>query len=177
MLAFWHQSIAILLTCLNFDQELLAYEEMKELSSELCQKMQMRLFNILLQDVYITKDSHLEKSRILIKKGKALRACGTEGLKDCIDCFSEAISAIVSSIFPFFLCSCFLLIFRTFGVKFFALLGVGFVIDMKYSLIQNDSNGGTCSHDIPVCHQLAVSYCLRALCIQEAEPTSKVASN
>lgn len=110
MLAFWRQLIAILLTsCLNSDQELLAYEELKALSSGLCQKMKMRIFNILLQDVYITKDSHLEKSRILIKKGKALRAYGTEGLKECIDCFSEAISAIVSSIFPLFLCFCFLL--------------------------------------------------------------------
>ncbi|CBI23880.3 unnamed protein product, partial [Vitis vinifera] len=113
------------------EQELLAYEEMKALSPELCQKMQMKIFNILLQDVFITKDSCLQKSRILIRKGKALRACGTEGLKDCIHCFSEAISTI------------------------------------------NDMYGETCSRDIPVCHQLAVSYCLRALCIQEAEPTSK----
>ncbi|KAK7839536.1 separase [Quercus suber] len=33
--------------------------------------------------------------------------------------------------------------------------------------------GETCSCGIPTCHQLAVTYCLRALCTQEAEPNSK----
>lgn len=88
---------------LNFDQELLAYEEMKAQSSELCRKMQMRIFNILLQDVYITEASCLQKAKILIRKGKVLKICGTEGLKDCIHCFSEAISIMVSSIFALFL--------------------------------------------------------------------------
>lgn len=38
-------------------------------------------------------------------------------------------------------------------------------------------HGETCNHDIPVRHELAVSYCLQALCIQEAEPSSKVVSH
>lgn len=62
---------------------------------EFCQRMQMEVIDILLKDVYVT-DSHLQKSRVLIRKGRALRFCGSEGLEDCIQCLSEAISVIVS---------------------------------------------------------------------------------
>uniref|UniRef100_A0A2N9IGR6 separase n=1 Tax=Fagus sylvatica TaxID=28930 RepID=A0A2N9IGR6_FAGSY len=40
-------------------------------------------------------------------------------------------------------------------------------------LEQHEVYGETCSRGIPTCHQLAVTYCLRALCTQEAEPNSK----
>ncbi|XP_061982544.1 separase [Populus nigra] len=74
-------------------QELLAYEEMYAVHPEFCQRMQMEVIDILLKDVYVT-DSHLQKSRVLIRKGRALRSCGSEGLEDCIQCLSEAISLI-----------------------------------------------------------------------------------
>ncbi|XP_011008695.1 PREDICTED: separase [Populus euphratica] len=74
-------------------QELLAYEEMYAVHPEFCQRMQMEVIDILLKDVYVT-DSHLQKSRVLIRKGRALRSCGSEGLEDCIQCLSEAISVI-----------------------------------------------------------------------------------
>lgn len=74
-------------------QELLAYEEMYAVHPEFCQRMQMEVIDILLKDVYVT-DSHLQKSRVLIRKGRALRFCGSEGLEDCIQCLSEAISVI-----------------------------------------------------------------------------------
>ncbi|KAJ4962506.1 hypothetical protein NE237_022445 [Protea cynaroides] len=73
------------------EQELLVYEEMNSCCPNLCQKMQLKIIDILLIDVYITKDDFLEKSRVLIRKGRALRACESEGLQNCIQCFSEAI--------------------------------------------------------------------------------------
>ncbi|KAJ6704493.1 hypothetical protein OIU85_030317 [Salix viminalis] len=74
-------------------QELLAYEEMHAVHPEFCQRMQMEVIDILLKDVYAT-DSHLQKSRVLIRKGRALRSRGSEGLEDCIQCLSKAISVI-----------------------------------------------------------------------------------
>ncbi|XP_020532873.1 separase isoform X2 [Jatropha curcas] len=109
-------------------QELLAYEEMEIMYPELCQRMQNEIIDIILQNVYVTQDSYLERARILIRKGRALRTHGFEGSEDCVQCLSEAISII---------------------------------------------NGEKRSLGAPSCHQLAVAYCLRALCIQEAEPTSK----
>ncbi|KAF3975524.1 hypothetical protein CMV_001236 [Castanea mollissima] len=113
------------------EQELLAYEEMNALYPEFCQQMQMKIIGILLRDVYVTPHNHLQKSRILVRKGKALRVCGIEGLKDSIQCLSESIYTI------------------------------------------REVYGETCSCGMPTCHQLAVTYCLRALCTQEAEPNSK----
>ncbi|XP_058007009.1 separase isoform X2 [Hevea brasiliensis] len=109
-------------------QELLAYEEMDTMYPELCQRMQIKIIDILLQDFYFTQDCYLERSRILLKKGRSLRTSGHEGLTDCIRCLSEAISII------------------------------------------NDEKSTNRS---PTCLQLAVAYCLRALCTQEAEPNSK----
>ncbi|KAK9290720.1 hypothetical protein L1049_008894 [Liquidambar formosana] len=113
------------------EQELVLYEEMHAKYPIFCQRMQMKIIDILLQDVYVTEDSFLQKSRIFIKKGKALRDHGIDGLKDCIHCLSEAISTI------------------------------------------KDMHGEGCSCGYPVSHQLAVAYCLRALCTQEADPNSE----
>ncbi|XP_012569077.1 separase isoform X2 [Cicer arietinum] len=73
------------------EQELTAYEEMSHKYPEFCQKMQMKITNILLQDIYITHDSCFQKAQTLVRKGKALRFFGTGGLRDCIQCLSEAI--------------------------------------------------------------------------------------
>jgi hypothetical protein len=72
---------------------------MEALYPEFCQEMQMKIIGILLKDVYITPDTCLQKSRILVRKGRALRVCGIEGLKDCIQCLSDSISTIVSFFF------------------------------------------------------------------------------
>lgn len=143
---------------------------MEALYPEFCQQMQMKIIGILLKDVYITPDTCLQKSRILVRKGRGLRVCGIEGLKDCIQCLSDSISTIVS----FFFFSYSFIIDQTFSSKSFVPFGVGFLIDMKNLLKQNELYGETCSRGISTCHQLAVTYCLRALCIQEAEPNSKV---
>ena len=73
---------------------------MNALYPEFCQQMQMKIIVILLRDVYVTPDNYLQKSRILVRKGKALRVCGIEGLKDCIQCLSESIHTIVSYLDP-----------------------------------------------------------------------------
>ncbi|XP_057978228.1 separase isoform X2 [Malania oleifera] len=112
------------------EQELVAYEKMSGSYPNICQEMQMKIINILLNNVYITRDTCLLKSRIFVVKGRLLRAHGFEALKDCIECLSEAISTI------------------------------------------NDICGETQAHDTPLRLCLAVAYCLRALCGQEAEPNS-----
>ncbi|KAM1331968.1 hypothetical protein TB1_043623 [Malus domestica] len=73
------------------EQELLAYEGMTAVNPEFCQKMQMKIIDFLLKDVYVTPNSWLQKSRIILKKGRALRLSGIRGLKDCIQCLSDAI--------------------------------------------------------------------------------------
>ncbi|KAK9167645.1 hypothetical protein Scep_002836 [Stephania cephalantha] len=76
------------------EQELLAYEEM-ESHSRLCQKMQLKIINILLLNIYVSKDYYLQKSLLLIKKGRIFRAQGFERLNDCIRCLSDAISILI----------------------------------------------------------------------------------
>ncbi|XWS62549.1 hypothetical protein CRYUN_Cryun06bG0020800 [Craigia yunnanensis] len=112
------------------EQELLAYQEMNHGYPDFCQGMQIKVVDLLMQDVYATEDSPSWKSRILIRKGRALRANGIEALKDCIQCLSEAIS------------------------------------------IMKNLYGETRTPGTAACHQLAAAYCLRALCMQEAEPNS-----
>ncbi|PON60261.1 Peptidase C50, separase [Parasponia andersonii] len=76
------------------EQELLAYEQVDALHPELCQKMQKKIIGYLLEDVCVTSDSWLQRSRILMRKGKVLRFYGMLYLKDCIQCLSEAISLL-----------------------------------------------------------------------------------
>ncbi|XP_054803798.1 separase isoform X2 [Prosopis cineraria] len=113
------------------EQELTAYEEMSFTYPELCQYMQMKITGILLQDVYVNRDSCFQKAQTLVRKGKALRVCGIERLKDCIQCFSEAIIMIKE-------------------------------ISCETHTTKNSLD-----------QQLLIAYCLRALCIMEAEPSSQ----
>ncbi|KAA3480154.1 separase-like [Gossypium australe] len=78
--------------CKILEQELLAYQEMTHGYPDFCQRMQIKVINLLLQDAYAIEDSPLLKARILIRKGRTIRANGIEALKDCIWCLSEAIS-------------------------------------------------------------------------------------
>ncbi|KAG4399168.1 hypothetical protein GLYMA_08G184200v4 [Glycine max] len=113
------------------EQELTAYEEMGFKYPEFCQKMQMKITDILLQDIYITPDSRFQKAQTLVRKGKAIRVRGIGGLRDCIQCLSEAIT------------------------------------------ILKEISGEICTDNNPIDHQLCVTYCLRAICTQEAEANSK----
>ncbi|XP_058750289.1 separase-like isoform X2 [Vicia villosa] len=85
------------------EQELTAYEEMSDKYPEFCQKMQLKITNILLQKIYITPISCFQKAHTLVRKGKALRFCGIDGLRDCIHCLSEAI--IIMKEIPGEMCS------------------------------------------------------------------------
>lgn len=69
------------------------YEEMNPLNPTFCHRMRMDIIDILLKEVYVTKT--IQRSRVLIAKGKEIRACGVERLDDCIECLSESISIMV----------------------------------------------------------------------------------
>lgn len=81
-------------------QELIAYGVMEARYPNICQKMQLKVIDILLNEVYTTKDYYMQRSRIFVRKGKVIRGCGVEGLSHCIECLSEAISLLVS-FFPY----------------------------------------------------------------------------
>ncbi|KAF6163679.1 hypothetical protein GIB67_036139 [Kingdonia uniflora] len=77
-----------------FEQELLAYEEIEKKKVDLFQRMQLNLIGVLLRYVYDENGYSLEKSRILVKKGRLrlYRARGINGLNECVQSLSEAIS-------------------------------------------------------------------------------------
>ncbi|CAN1228737.1 ESP1 [Linum grandiflorum] len=109
-------------------QELLVYERMENMYPEFTQAMLLKIIDILLQDVYVRDEDCLERSRILLRKGRALRANPDQAISNSIQWASEAISVLIS------------------GKK-----------------VQGSA----------VSHQLAMAHSLRALCMQEAEPSSK----
>ncbi|OMO79929.1 Peptidase C50, separase [Corchorus capsularis] len=74
------------------EQELLAYQELNRGYPDFCQRMQIKIIDLLLQDEFATEDCPMQKARILIRKGRSLRANGIEALRDCIQCLTEAIS-------------------------------------------------------------------------------------
>ncbi|KAL2460485.1 Separase [Abeliophyllum distichum] len=76
------------------EQELLVYKEMSSLNPRLCHKMRLKIMDVLLEEVYVTKDKCLEKSRILIEKGRELRADGIAQLNESLQCLSDAISTL-----------------------------------------------------------------------------------
>ncbi|XP_048596928.1 separase-like isoform X3 [Brassica napus] len=75
-------------------QELLAYDEMFSLSSNLGQQMRIEIADILLKNVYVTEDMHIERATVLIWKARMTRASGTEHQADCIRFLSEAITIL-----------------------------------------------------------------------------------
>ncbi|KAA3481325.1 separase-like [Gossypium australe] len=52
--------------------ELLAYEEMTHEYLDFCQRMQIKVVDLLLQDAYAIEDSPLLKARMLIRKGRTI---------------------------------------------------------------------------------------------------------
>ncbi|CAI0439202.1 unnamed protein product [Linum tenue] len=77
-------------------QELLVYERMQSTYPEFSHRMLLKIIDILLQHVFIKGQDYLGRSRILLRKGWALRANSDQGLSDSIQCISEAISIISS---------------------------------------------------------------------------------
>ncbi|KAJ4870209.1 Separase [Raphanus sativus] len=69
-------------------------DEMFPLSSKLGQQTRVEIADILLKDVYVTKDMHIERARILVWKTKMTMASGIEDRADCIRSLSEAFSIL-----------------------------------------------------------------------------------
>lgn len=73
------------------EQELLAYYLMKNRNPDLCKKMQSKLIDALLNEVLTSEEYKLQRSRVLVWKGRAVRDNGGEGLYNCIKCMRDAI--------------------------------------------------------------------------------------
>ncbi|CAL5019775.1 unnamed protein product [Urochloa decumbens] len=82
------------LTGLIVEQELLAYGLMETRGSTFCAEMQIRVIDVLLDEIYYSEEHCLERSRFLVRKAGALRACGVQNIERCLDSLSEAISLL-----------------------------------------------------------------------------------
>ncbi|GER26714.1 separase [Striga asiatica] len=78
------------------EEELLAYDEKSYINPGYGLRMRMKIIGVLLEEVYVTKDSNIMKSKTLLQKGKLLRVYGLARLDECIKCLSEAISILKS---------------------------------------------------------------------------------
>ncbi|PIN10712.1 Separase [Handroanthus impetiginosus] len=78
------------------EEELLAYDEKSYLNPRYSLKMRMKIMSALLEDVYVSKDSNLKKSKLLIEKGKLLRGHGLARQDECFQCLSDVISTLKS---------------------------------------------------------------------------------
>ncbi|XP_057803899.1 separase isoform X2 [Salvia miltiorrhiza] len=76
------------------EEELCAYDEKSYLNPRYSLRMKMKVINVLLEEIYVTKDSIVKKCRVLIQKAKSLRALGLERLDECIQCLSDAVSTL-----------------------------------------------------------------------------------
>ncbi|CAL9041755.1 unnamed protein product [Musa banksii] len=90
----YHSTWSMKIISIILEQELVAYNLMESRNPKLCQKMELKVMDFLLKDVYTSKDYILQRSRVLVTKGRAFRAHGTEGLSKCLECLSEAISLL-----------------------------------------------------------------------------------
>ncbi|XP_020594478.1 separase-like, partial [Phalaenopsis equestris] len=72
--------------------ELQAYDQLKAWNPVHCHKMEIRVINFLLMNVFNFKDFNLQRSRVLLRKSLVLRTRGIESFFSSFDCLSEAIS-------------------------------------------------------------------------------------
>lgn len=70
------------------EEELLAYSKIE---SEHSRFMRKGIVELLLDDVYVTKEFSLERSRVLLEQTKIARLTGAAGSGRCMDCLSDAI--------------------------------------------------------------------------------------
>ncbi|XP_044951659.1 separase [Hordeum vulgare subsp. vulgare] len=76
------------------EQELLAYVAMESRATMLCGSAQNRIIDILLNELYCSKEYYLERSKVLVRKARALRASGVQNISSCLESLSEAISLL-----------------------------------------------------------------------------------
>ncbi|KAG2661846.1 separase-like isoform X2 [Panicum virgatum] len=79
---------------LILEQELLAYGLMETRGSKFCAEMQIRVIDVLLDKIYYLEEHCLQRSRFLVRKAGALRACGVQNIESCLESLSEAISLL-----------------------------------------------------------------------------------
>uniref|UniRef100_A0ACD5YX29 Uncharacterized protein n=1 Tax=Avena sativa TaxID=4498 RepID=A0ACD5YX29_AVESA len=79
---------------LILEQELLAYGAMESRAAMLCANMQNRIIDILLNEIYCSKEYYLDRSKMLVRKARALRASGVQNISSCLKSLSEAISLL-----------------------------------------------------------------------------------
>uniref|UniRef100_A0A453PPA4 Uncharacterized protein n=1 Tax=Aegilops tauschii subsp. strangulata TaxID=200361 RepID=A0A453PPA4_AEGTS len=77
------------------EQELLKYGEMESRATMLCGNMQIRIIDILLNELYCSKEYYLDRSKVLVRKAHALRSSGVQNISRCLESLSEAISLLV----------------------------------------------------------------------------------
>uniref|UniRef100_A0A453PPN7 Uncharacterized protein n=1 Tax=Aegilops tauschii subsp. strangulata TaxID=200361 RepID=A0A453PPN7_AEGTS len=78
------------------EQELLKYGEMESRATMLCGNMQIRIIDILLNELYCSKEYYLDRSKVLVRKAHALRSSGVQNISRCLESLSEAISLLRS---------------------------------------------------------------------------------
>ncbi|KAM0870738.1 hypothetical protein ACQ4PT_039815 [Festuca glaucescens] len=76
------------------EQELLAYGETKSRVTMLCANMQNRIIDILLNEIYCSEEYYVDRSKVLVRKARILRASGVENISSCLESLSEAISLL-----------------------------------------------------------------------------------
>ena len=74
------------------EEELLAYSKIE---TELSRFMRKGIVELLLDEVYVTKEFALERSRVLLEQTKISRLSGAAGSGGFMDCLSDAISLLV----------------------------------------------------------------------------------
>jgi hypothetical protein len=62
----------------------------------LCANMQNRIIDVLLNEIYCSKEYYLDRSKVLVRKAHILRASGVQNISSCLESLSEAISLLVS---------------------------------------------------------------------------------
>ncbi|CAN6831412.1 unnamed protein product [Brassica oleracea] len=93
------QKISKIVTGNILEQEILAYEEFVPVCSKFCRANQIKIADILLTDVFITKDLLLERAKVLTWKARLITTAGAEHLKahkECVRHLSETISNLES---------------------------------------------------------------------------------
>ncbi|KAG2326377.1 hypothetical protein Bca52824_009105 [Brassica carinata] len=79
------QKISKIVTGNILEQEILAYEEFVPVCSKLCRANQIKIADILLKDVFITKDLFLERARVLTWKARIARAELERVQQECVE--------------------------------------------------------------------------------------------
>jgi hypothetical protein len=79
-------------------QEELAFGSMEPQGTIFCAQMQIRILDILLDEIYSSEEYFLERSRVLIRKAGVLRSSGMKNISNCLEFLSKSISLLAVSL-------------------------------------------------------------------------------